>query len=163
MDKYQLNEQIGRDKFQDFINQMPKYTVTFTEDPYDHKDAWVTSTDKKYAAEIKNRDVRYEAYDTYIMEKIKYDELERLYKENVTADGMMAYFFGNTLYLFNLKLIDKLIKNNKIELVYNWLPDSTVNKHKMIQKPCYMLPKEYAHQYEKIDNKWIRTDKPYKI
>ena len=163
MNKYELNEKIGRNKFQDFISQMPKYTVTFTDDPYDHKDAWITSLDKKYAAEIKNRDIRYEAYETYIMEKIKYDELENLYNNKEIVDGMMVYFFGNTLYIFNIKKIDKLIKNNKIKMVYKWLPNSTVDKHKMIQKPCYLLPKAYSYIYKKDNNRWNKIQEPYII
>lgn len=159
MNEFQHNEALGRAKFADFFKNKP-YTVTFTEDEFDHKDAWVTSTNKKYAAEIKNRSPRYEKYDTYIMEKIKYDELERLYKENVTVDGIMAYFFDDTLYLFNLKKINKLIEKGRIKIEYAWLPDSTVAFKRNIQKPCYYLPKAYSYIYKKEDNEWKLISKP---
>lgn len=159
--KYKENEQIGRTKFASFIGSLKgNPTVKFTEDAFDKKDAWVYANDKIYAAEIKNRAPQYESYDTYIMEKIKYDELERLYNENKTVDGMMAYFFGDTLYLFNLKRINALLECGKIQLIYKKLPNSTVNHTYDLEKPCYLLPKEYAYLYKKIDDKWKLISKP---
>lgn len=158
MNQYQENELIGRTKFKSFITQLkgnPK--VEFTEYEFDNKDAWVYIKDKTYAVEIKNRSPYYEGYNTYIMEKTKYDELENLYKKNVTVDGMMAYFFDDTLYLFNLKKIDELLKEGKIELIYKRLPNSTVNHQYDLDKSCYLLPKEYAYIYRKDkNNKWKR-------
>lgn len=117
-------------------------------------------TSTKYAAEIKNRNEQYEHYSTYIMEKNKYDELKRLYESNQIKDGIMAYFFGNRLYMFNLKSIDNLIEKNYIKLEYKWLPNSTVDFSQDVYKPCYLLPKTFAWQYEKINNKWILKNRP---
>ena len=163
MNEFLHNEELGRTKFQDFFKAKPKWTVTFTTDPYNHKDAWIKSAERTMAAEIKNRAPQYENYDTYIMEKIKYDELERLYKEHTISEGMMAYFFGDTLYIFQLTKINKLIKNNRIEIKYAWLPDSTVAFKRKIQKPCYYLPKAYSYIYKKENNKWKLISKPSQI
>lgn len=161
MNEFQHNEELGRAKFADFFKNKPKWTVTFTTDPYDHKDAWIKSAERTLAAEIKNRAPQYEYYDTYIMEKIKYNELEKLYKENTISEGMMAYFFGDTLYIFQLTKINQLIKKNRIRLQMQLLPDSTVNYTKKVWKECYMLPKAYSYQYQKKDNKWTLINKPF--
>lgn len=154
---FELNEKLGRDKFQSFIMSLKNNPrVEFTQDKFDKKDAWVYINNRVYAAEIKNRDPKYENYDTYIMEKIKYDELERLYKNGEADDCMMAYFFGDLLYLFNLKTIDELLRNNQIQIIYKKLPNSTVEHKYDLEKPCYLLPKKYAFKYkfDSDNNKW---------
>lgn len=154
---FELNEKLGRDKFKSFIDSLKNNPrVEFTQDKFDKKDAWVYINNRVYAAEIKNRNPNYEKFDTYIMEKIKYDELERLYKEGKAYDCMMAYFFDDLLYLFNLKTIDELLQNNQIKIIYKKLPNSTVEHSYDLEKPCYLLPKKYAYKYKynSENNNW---------
>lgn len=159
---FSQNEKLGRDKFQDFFKDKPKWTVTFTTDPYDHKDAWIKSAERTLAAEIKNRAPQYDCYDTCIMETIKYNELEKLYKEHTISEGMMVYFFGDTLYIFQLTKIDRLIEKNRIKVTHKSLPNSTVNFKEMKWIECYLIPKSYAYIYKKdeVNNTWNLINKP---
>lgn len=152
------NDIIGRAQFYSFINHFkgnPK--VTFTTDRYDKKDALVEFGDKKYACEIKNRSPKYEKCDKFIMEKVKYDELNSLCEKNETDDGMMANFFGDTVYLFNIKTIGKLIDEGEVVLQHRVLPNSNHEYKYDVDKLCYLLPKKYAYVYTKDkNNQWIR-------
>lgn len=165
LNDYQTNEAKGRTKFANLMKNT-NTTLTFTEDDFNYLDAFfTTSTDTTYGVEIKNRDERYEHYDTFIMEKIKYDAMERKQNSKETKDCWMVYFFGNHAYIYKWSTINTLILTNKLHIVYRWLPNSTVNKYKLIQKPCYELPKIYSYQYEytSTTKKWTLTNKPNQI
>lgn len=162
MNGYEKNEYNGRTKFKQLVSN-GKNRVEFTNDAYNHIDAFFTAitTNYIYGVEIKNRKKQYDCYPTLIVETIKYDAMKE-HQGNDTNECLMVYFFDTTAYVLKWTTISTLISENIVNIEYKWLPDSTVNKHKMIQKTCYEIPKEYAFKYEYIStiDKWKQISKP---
>lgn len=105
-------------------------------------------------AEIKNRDKKFESYSTYIMEVAKYDFMTELLNDNKCNYCQIVYFFGDTAYLFNYRVIESLIRLHRISSTRIKLPNSTDNYQYDLYKTCYLLPKEYATKYKKINGNW---------
>lgn len=162
MNGYEKNEYNGRTKFKQLVSN-GKNKLEFTNDAFNHIDAFFTaSTNDIYGVEIKNRQKKYDCYDTLIVETIKYDAMKEHQDNNDTNECILVYFFQDIAYVLKWSTINTLLDNNIINVEYKWLPDSTVNKHRMIQKTCYEIPKEYAFKYEydsSID-RWKQISKP---
>lgn len=61
---------------------------------------------KTIGVEIKVRDMRYEGYDTYLMELSKYNALVEKVNSGVVDNAAYVNFFGNdTVYIFPLRKI----------------------------------------------------------
>ena len=162
MNGYEKNEYNGRTKFKQLVSN-GKNRVQFTNDAFNHIDAFFTaSTNDIYGVEIKNRQKKYDCYDTLIVETIKYNAMKEHQEKNDTNECILVYFFENIAYVLKWSTINTLLDNNIVNVEYKWLPDSTVNKHKMIQKTCYEIPKEYAFKYEYNStlDKWKQISKP---
>ena len=163
MNGYELNEYNGRTKFKQLV-QNGENKLEFTFDKFNHLDARFTSTTTNYiyGVEIKNRQKKYDCYPTLIVETIKYDAMKEHQDSNDTNECILVYFFEDIAYVLKWTTINTLLDNNIVNVEYKWLPDSTVNKHKMIQKTCIEIPKEYAYKYEfdSTTGKWEQTQKP---
>lgn len=162
MNGYELNEYYGRKKFKELVSN-GENKVEFTFDKYNHIDAYFTAltTNFIYGVEIKNRAKKYDdQFDTLIVETIKYDAMKEHQEKNETDNCLMVYFFDDICYVIKWSTINTLLQNNIVKLGYRWLPDSTVNKHKMVYKPCYDIPKEYAFKYQMIQDKWKQIQRP---
>lgn len=162
MNGYELNEYYGRKKFKELVSN-GENKVEFTFDKYNHIDAFFTAqtTNFIYGVEIKNRAKKYDdQFDTLIVETIKYDAMKEHQEKNETDNCLMVYFFDDICYVIKWSTINTLLQNNIVKLGYRWLPDSTVNKHKMVYKPCYDIPKEYAFKYQMIQDKWKQIQRP---
>lgn len=165
MNGYELNEYYGRKKFKELVSN-GENKVEFTFDKYNHIDAFITAqtTNYIYGVEIKNRAKKYDGlYDSLIVETIKYDAMTEHQSSNNTKDTnecLMVYFFENICYVLKWTTINTLLDNNIVKLEYKWLPDSTVAYHKMVYKPCYEIPKEYAFKYQLIQDKWKQISRP---
>ena len=147
MNGYQKSEIIGRQKLQQFLLNKGVTDIQFTKGDYDRIDCFFKYKDKVVGVEIKNRNPRYESYDTYIMEKQKLDYMDILQNNGTTNNCWMVYFFGDTMYLFSYRDIKKMIADKVVVLESKSLPNSTVYKTKDIDKETYLLPKQYAKKY----------------
>ena len=75
MDKFDELELNGRKLLESFLIQVGATNLYPTEDKYAPVDYYFTYKDKKVVAEIKVRDIKYEGYDTHLMEVSKYKSL----------------------------------------------------------------------------------------
>ena len=160
--EYQKNECKGRSKFKQLLEN-GENKVEFTNDKFNHIDAFFTaSTDDVYGVEIKNRQKKYDYYDTLIVETIKYDAMREHQDNNDTNECLMVYFFDDIAYILKWSTINTLLSNNIVNVQYKWLPDSTVNKHRMVQKTCIEVPKKFTYKYifDTTIGKWKQMHKP---
>lgn len=161
--EFQRNENNGRTKFKQLAdNGFNK--IEFTNDKFNHIDAYFTAltTNDVYGVEVKNRQKKYDCYDTLIVETIKYDAMKTLQDNNDTNECILVYFFEDIAYILKWSTINTLLSNNIVNVQYKWLPDSTVNKHKMVQKTCIEVPKKYTYKYifDTTLGKWKQVQKP---
>ena len=75
MDKFDELELNGRKLLESFLIQVGATNLHPTEDKFAPVDYYFTYNDKKVVAEIKVRDIKYEGYDTHLMEVSKYKSL----------------------------------------------------------------------------------------
>lgn len=75
MDKFQECEIKGRQFLKSFLDQVKATDQQQTEDQYAPVDYYFTCKGTKIVAEIKVRDIKYEGYDTHLMEVSKYNAL----------------------------------------------------------------------------------------
>lgn len=80
MDKFDELELNGRKLLESFLIQVGATNLHPTEDKFAPVDYYFTYKDKKVVAEIKVRDIKYEGYDTHLMEVSKYKSLVRIRK-----------------------------------------------------------------------------------
>lgn len=92
MDAYELNEKIGRNKFENDIKAGTLYE--FTKDKYCPVDCHLTGKSKTYVVEIKNRNIPLEQYknDGYILELSKYNALMNEWKYSGYTPEYVNYF-----------------------------------------------------------------------
>ena len=161
--EYQKNEWKGRSKFKQLLEN-GENRVEFTTDKFNHIDAYFTAvTDNSiYGVEIKNRQKKYDKYDTLIVETIKFDAMKTLQDNNDTNECILVYFFEDIAYILKWTTINTLLDNNIVNVEYKWLPDSTVNKHRMVQKTCIEVPKKFTYKYifDTTIGKWKQVQKP---
>lgn len=150
LDGFTQSEIIGRTKFSELIKSTETPNLAFTTDKYCQIDAVIKNKEGVYSTvEIKNRDIKYESYPTYMFEKSKYDFMMKCLDTGKFQNGLYVNFFGDTAYVFTLKDINYLVENNLIKLDTKWCPNTTVNTKFYKDKSCYLLPKEYAYQFKK--------------
>lgn len=153
-DLYSQCEIAGRSKFNEMMSTQ-NVDVQFTEDSYDHLDAYFTTDDDEvYGVEIKNRSEKFECYDTFIFEKIKFDYMTKQQDLNKTKDCFYILYFGDHCYIYKWTKITKMINDGELSEGYYKLPDSTVDKHRIVEKKCIYLPKTAAYVLEKKYGKW---------
>lgn len=166
LNNYQQCEIKGRKKFADFLKKTnSNVELEFTKEETDKLDAvFTSSTLSVYGVEIKDRNEKYENYETYLFEKTKFDEMCERQKKKETDECWYVCFFGKHLYIFKWSDINSLINENKVHIINRWLPKKTVEDNGMRKKPCYELPKMYAYQYnyDELSDKWKLTNKPFK-
>ena len=103
-------------------------------------DCFVTIAGHKYVVEIKNRDVKYEQYDEYILEKDKYDRVMSWKHRLQAAGALYCNFFGNTAYIFNLDNPDITTRPAKA-----YMNDVTARSRSYkVQKDVYYINKSIA-------------------
>lgn len=160
--KYQASEALGRVKLDGFLQQIKADKIQFTKRQFDRIDCFFTLKGKKIGAEIKNRDKSVESFDTYIMEKSKLDYMDLLISKGIKSCWMI-YFFGDNMYIFKYYTIKKLIRKHIIYKHRYSLPKSTVENLGNKYVDVYMLPKEYATKFTKIDGRWKLITKSKKL
>jgi len=97
------------------------------------------SSDLFAVVEIKNRDIKYDKYDTLFLQEDKYNNLLK-WKERLGADqALYINWIGDKCYIFD---VDKVDKNSLIE---KWMNKITADKSSgKTLKKVYELNKENA-------------------
>lgn len=97
------------------------------------------NSDLKAVVEIKNRDIKYEKYDTLFLQEDKYHNLLK-WKERLDADqALYINWIGDKCYIFD---VDKVDKNSLME---KWMNKITADKSSgKTLKKVYELNKENA-------------------
>ena len=135
-------EDNGRNKFQRLCDSLG-VEWDENEDIHSYYDGTVLWKGKTYLIEIKDRDERYEAYDTILLQNDKYENILGC-MENTGADG--AYyvcFYGDTAYVTDLTLPEvatistTTMRCNRHTAFSDWKTDKEVR----------MIPKEITRQY----------------
>ena len=85
MDKFNELELNGRKLLESFLIQVGATNLYPTEDKYAPVDYYFTYNDKKVVAEIKVRDIKYEGYDTHLMEVSKYKIASQIQHTTLTS------------------------------------------------------------------------------
>lgn len=107
MDKFTETENIGRNKFQSWLEAVGITDYKFSEDKFDCIDCIFTKKDVKIAVEIKVRDEKYKNYTTHFIESVKFNNMNQLVENGEVSKAIYANFFGDWLYIYNLEKIDK--------------------------------------------------------
>ena len=95
-------EDIGRKKFQSWLEAIKATDIHFTEEEYCAVDCSFTYKGVRYATEIKVRAEKYMDYPTHMLEQGKLDGM-KAYREDNELDVMIyANFFGDYLYIYRL-------------------------------------------------------------
>lgn len=93
MDKFDELELNGRKLLESFLIQVGATNLHPTEDKFAPVDYYFTYKDKKVVAEIKVRDIKYEGYDTHLMEVSKYKSLVKDKKDSQSDTAYYINFF----------------------------------------------------------------------
>ena len=79
------------------------------------------------------------------MEVHKLNYINNLCKEGNVNNGMYVNFFGNNCYIFTTSLINKLLKENKIQITMQCLPKTSATYSGYRFKEVIYIPKKYAY------------------
>lgn len=155
MDNFELNENIGRQIFKEFLDQARNTKGwTPTEGKFDKVDGHFYAGGRLVAVEIKTRDPRYAEYDTHLIELQKAQSLmaEVVLRE---CDGAIyANIFGDSLiYLYAVDKIDF----DKCEYDEIYTNRTTAENHGKIQKPFYKMPVKFARIFKKYGKRWVEV------
>lgn len=154
MTEFEKAEIKGRNLFKEVLQSMGVADWQPTLDLYNRVDGYFTRNDRKAVVEIKGRTKRYESFDTHLMEVDKYDAIVADAKSNGIKSAFYACFFGeDALYLYNVGLIKNHSDKEKM-----WCPKTTASQSEYCLKDCYMIHKDIAQVYIKINGKWIRQE-----
>ena len=154
MNNYEIAELKGRSLFKEFLQSVSITDWQPTLDLYNRVDGYFSKDNKKAVVEIKGRTKQYESFDTHLMEVDKYDAIVADAKSNGIKSAFYACFFGeDALYLYNVGLIKNHSDKEKM-----WCPKTTASQSEYCLKDCYMIHKDIAQVYIKINGKWIRQE-----
>lgn len=144
-------EKKGRATFISFLQQIGIKDIQPTEDEYDQVDLFFTSKKgNKIAVEIKTRDKKYEYYDTYMMEEIKYNGIKQRMKEEGAQAGLYVYIFDNHIYIYNIEDCAKGEKQTRV------LPKNHFSNEKTVKDMFFFRKDKALVMAQYVDNKWIR-------
>lgn len=147
MSNFQKTEDIGREKFQSWLEAIKATDIVYTEDKYCAVDCTFKYNNTSYAVEIKVRDVKYKDYPTHMLEQGKLNGMID-YKNTNGLDVMMyANFFGDYLYLYRL--------DNKYDTESLRLVRTTAEDNGYRSKEIIWLDASNAVKYHKEESKWI--------
>lgn len=142
-----------RQQFKELLLSIGIKDIRFTENTFDQIDLLFT-TKKGYlcATELKGRDDKFECYDTYIMEEIKYNGIKKRQQQENADVGLYVYLFSDKIYIYNVDKIKKVAKASK-----RTMPANNYSNGK-VDKVMYEFDKYIALAiYEKIDGKWAKV------
>lgn len=154
MTKFEESELKGRELFKEVLESLGINTWNPTTDMYDRVDGYFIKDNKQAVVEIKGRTKYYEGFDTHLMEIDKYKAIIKDAQSKGIKRAYYACFFGeDTLYLYN---VGNIKSNSDVE--QKWCPKTTAVDSNYCWKPCYMIHKEIATVYHKINGKWNKQE-----
>ena len=103
MDKFDELELNGRKLLESFLIQVGATNLHPTEDKYAPVDYYFTYKDKKVVAEIKVRKIKYEGYDTHLMEVSK--TLSKILCKWKQDSVVSLFLYLNSVFKHKHKLI----------------------------------------------------------
>lgn len=154
MNLFRENDIYGRELLQELLNQLGATNQIETEDISNPVDYYFTLKDKNIVAEIKVRDIKYENYDTHLMEVGKYNSLVKDKNDNNLDGAIYVCFFGdNICYWYTTNTIKNTARKqnmycNKTTAVYSGKKD----------KECLMIPKNKGTKFIKVNGIWSKSE-----
>lgn len=150
MDKFQQNEQHGRNLFKSILDQCNITDYKFTKYQYAPVDCYAKFGNNLAEIEIK---VRSKLYNTLFIELTKYKSMKQILHKHKIKYALYVNFVDNRCYIFNLRNITR--KNgcyitNILANKYTAIDSNKVNKQ-MIE-----IPVNLATVLEYKDNKWTK-------
>lgn len=142
-----------RQQFKELLLSIGIKDIRFTGNEFDQIDLLFTAKNGYLCAtELKGRDDKFECYDTYIMEEIKYNGIKKRQQEENADVGLYVYLFSDKIYIYNVDKIKKVAKVSK-----RIMPANNFSQRKT-EKVMYEFDKYIALAiYEKIDDKWAKV------
>ena len=154
MTEFEKAEIKGRNLFKEVLQSMGVADWQPTLDLYDRVDGYFTRNDRKAVVEIKGRTKRYESFDTHLMEVDKYNAIVADAHSNGIKHAFYACFFGeDTLYLYNVGYIKSNSDKDKV-----WCPRTTAANSDFCWKDCYLIHKEIATVFNKVNGVWSKQE-----
>ena len=154
MTKFEESELKGRNLFNEVLQSIGITDWQPTTDLYNRVDGYFTIDNRQVVVEIKGRAKQYEKYDTHLMEVDKYNAIVTDARSKGIKCAYYACFFGeDTLYLYN---VGSIKSNSDIE--QKWCPKTTAVDSDYCWKPCYMIHKEIASVYNKVNGVWSKQE-----
>lgn len=147
MNNFEKSEYIGRSKFIRLLKQLgiTRYQPT---KQTDRIDIYFAKENKVCAAEIKDRALKYELYDTYIIELSKLQYMKQLIDSKKVDQCFYCLIFGDSFYIYTYTQIIKMINNKEIELQERYMPKTTAEKGEFVPKQIFEIPRNKAKQYK---------------
>lgn len=156
MNTFQQCEIKGRRILESFLQQVGATDLQPTEDEFAPVDYYFNLQQKKIVAEIKVRDIKYENYDTHLIEVSKYNSLVEAKQQQYLNIAYYINFFvdGDIInaYWYDTRDISQYGKRNSIYCNKT----TSVYTGKTI-KDLIMIPREKAHRFTFINNKWEKA------
>lgn len=135
-------ERKGREKFSRLCEMK---NLQYWDNPIitEHYDGIVYHRGKPYVVEIKDRDVKYEPFDTYLFENDKYVNLNKAIEETGAYGAFYVNFFEDRAYVFNATTTEIA----DIKTVWRWCNEHTAFGDKKVWKEVKLIPKELSKKY----------------
>ena len=153
MDKFDELELNGRKLLESFLIQVGATNLYPTEDKYAPVDYYFTYKDKKVVAEIKVRDIKYEGYDTHLMEVSKYKSLVKDEKDSQSDTAYYINFFTDgtkvNAYWYSVSSI-----RNFGTIDYKYCPTTTAVDNGNYYKKVIMIPSNKAQRFALVNGRW---------
>lgn len=151
MTDFDIKETEGRLLLKDILEQFKVKKIIFNPDQYGHWDAaYRDKDDNRVLVEIKTRDVKYESYETHLMQQDKFNWLKDAQKEKRMDKVLYINFFGDSsCYVYDLEEIDKYALRDQL-----YCNNSTVSYSEKINKQCLMIPKQIGLHFIKEGGIW---------
>ena len=153
-DKFIESDNYGRELLKEMVKQFHATNIEATEGEKYPTDLYFTLQDKNVVAEIKVRDIKYENWDTHLMEVAKFKSLMKD-KEDYNKDiALYVCFFGEDVcywyYSFDIKKygIRETKHCNRTNAIYTGKRD----------KDCIMIPRIKGHKFIKENGLWIKQE-----
>lgn len=162
MDGFLLKENIGREAYQKFMQQVkPETEVVFNEEKYGHYDASYGTIE----VEIKVREPYVNQFNTLVINQNKLLDMIQLIRDGKFTNGIYFNFVKNTdgkiakAYFWTIRQIVAGIQNGSYLVTEKYAPKTTEGDTTKYWKKQIELPKNKAFEYE-FDfqsNKWIKV------
>ena len=148
MDKFDELELNGRKLLESFLIQVGATNLYPTEDKYAPVDYYFTYKDKKVVAEIKVRDIKYEGYDTHLMEVSKYKSLVKDEKDSQSDTAYYINFFTDgtkvNAYWYS------------VSSIRNFGTIDTAADNGNYYKKVIMIPSNKAQRFALVNGRWSK-------